>query len=208
MNKRNKVKHLNREKGHRDALINNMITSLFKYERIESTQAKLKVVRSHAEKIITRAKRNLGDIAPEVKLHNKREVMKRVKDRNIVTKLFEDIAARYSQINGGYTRILKLVNRPSDNSEVGILELTQRKDRPTLIKEIRDKREEWIDAKKQKKAGGKEAAAKKEAAPKKEAKAKPAKAKVEKKPKKAAPKTTKGPAKKPGTTKAKPKKKK
>lgn len=59
MNKRNKVKHLNRNKGHRDALINNMITSLFKYERIESTQAKLKVVRSHAEKLITRAKRIL-----------------------------------------------------------------------------------------------------------------------------------------------------
>ncbi|TGK12297.1 50S ribosomal protein L17 [Leptospira fletcheri] len=165
MNKRNKVKHLNREKGHRDALINNMITSLFKYERIESTQAKLKVVRSHAEKIITRAKKNLGDVAPEVKLHNRREVLKRVKDRNIVIKLFEDIAVRYANTNGGYTRILKLVNRPSDNSEVGILELTNRKDRPTLLKEIREKREVVADEKKAKAA--KEAPAKKEKAPKK-----------------------------------------
>ncbi|EQA44448.1 ribosomal protein L17 [Leptospira broomii serovar Hurstbridge str. 5399] len=189
MNKRNKVKHLNREKGHRDALINNMITSLFKYERIESTQAKLKVVRSHAEKIITRAKKNLGDVAPEIKLHNKREVLKRVKDRNIVTKLFEDIAVRFANTNGGYTRILKLVNRPSDNSEVGILELTNRKDRPTLLKEIREKREVFSDEKKAKAA--KEAPPKKEKAPKKVA--------AEKK------KTTAAPKKKAA---AKPKKKK
>lgn len=194
MNKRNKVKHLNREKAHRDALINNMITSLFKYERIESTQAKLKVVRSHAEKIITRAKRNLAtDIAPAVALHNKREVLKRVKDRNIVTKLFEDIAVRYAAVNGGYTRILKKINRASDNSEVGILELTNRKDRPTLIKEIKDKREAISDAKKEKAAAP--APAKKEKAPKKEA---APKAKAAKKPaapkkavKKAAPKKKK-----------------
>ncbi|TGK44688.1 50S ribosomal protein L17 [Leptospira andrefontaineae] len=194
MNKRNKVKHLNREKAHRDALINNMITSLFKYERIESTQAKLKVVRSHAEKIITRAKRNLAtDIAPAVALHNKREVLKRVKDRNIVTKLFEDIAVRYAAVNGGYTRILKKINRASDNSEVGILELTNRKDRPTLIKEIKDKREAISDSKKEKAAAP--APAKKEKAPKKEA---APKAKAAKKPaapkkavKKAAPKKKK-----------------
>ncbi|PJZ48303.1 50S ribosomal protein L17 [Leptospira saintgironsiae] len=194
MNKRNKVKHLNREKGHRDALINNMITSLFKYERIESTQAKLKVVRSHAEKIITRAKRNLAtDIAPAVALHNKREVLKRIKDRNIVTKLFEDIAVRYASTNGGYTRILKMINRASDNSEVGILELTNRKDRPTLIKEIKDKREAISDSKKEKAAAP--APAKKEKAPKKEA---APKAKAAKKPaapkkavKKAAPKKKK-----------------
>ncbi|TGN03175.1 50S ribosomal protein L17 [Leptospira dzoumogneensis] len=194
MNKRNKVKHLNREKGHRDALINNMITSLFKYERIESTQAKLKVVRSHAEKIITRAKRNLAtDIAPAVALHNKREVLKRVKDRNIVTKLFEDIAVRYAAVNGGYTRILKKINRASDNSEVGILELTNRKDRSSLIQEIKDKREAISDAKKEKAAAP--APAKKEKAPKKEA---APKAKAAKKPaapkkavKKAAPKKKK-----------------
>ncbi|TGL63696.1 50S ribosomal protein L17 [Leptospira sarikeiensis] len=196
MNKRNKVKHLNREKGHRDALINNMITSLFKYERIESTQAKLKVVRSHAEKIITRAKRNLAtDIAPAVALHNKREVLKRVKDRNIVTKLFEDIAVRYASTNGGYTRILKKINRASDNSEVGILELTARKDRPTLIKEIKDKREAVSDSKKEKAAAPapekKEKAPKKEAAPK-AVKKKPAKTAAPKKTvKKAAPKKKK-----------------
>ncbi|EMY78360.1 ribosomal protein L17 [Leptospira weilii serovar Ranarum str. ICFT] len=142
MNKRNKVKHLNRNKGHRDALINNMITSLFKYERIESTQAKLKVIRSHAEKLITRAKKNLVvDLKPEVQLHNKREVMKRIKDREVVVKLFEDIAKRFESKNGGYTRVLKLVNRASDNSEVGILELTSRKERSILLKEREEKRD-------------------------------------------------------------------
>lgn len=88
-----------------------------------------------------------------------------MKDRNIVTKLFEDIAVRFANTNGGYTRILKLVNRPSDNSEVGILELTNRKDRPTLLKEIRDKREVFSDEKKAKAA--KEAPPKKERVPKK-----------------------------------------
>ncbi|WP_017852815.1 50S ribosomal protein L17 [Leptospira interrogans] len=153
MNKRNKVKHLNRNKGHRDALINNMITSLFKYERIESTQAKLKVVRSHAEKLITRAKKNLvTDLKPEVQLHNKREVMKRIKDREVVVKLFEDIAKRFETKNGGYTRVLKLVNRISDNSEVGILELTSRKERSTLLKERTEKREIQTKAREEKRA--------------------------------------------------------
>ncbi|RHX95800.1 50S ribosomal protein L17 [Leptospira yasudae] len=177
MNKRNKVKHLNRNKGHRDALINNMITSLFKYERIESTQAKLKVIRSHAEKLITRAKKNLvADLKPEVQLHNKREVMKRIKDREVVVKLFEDIAKRFESKNGGYTRVLKLVNRASDNSEVGILELTSRKERATLLKEREEKREGQAKVREEKRAarksGSAPAPAKKEAAPKKEAKKK------------------------------------
>ncbi|EKR72224.1 50S ribosomal protein L17 [Leptospira noguchii] len=170
MNKRNKVKHLNRNKGHRDALINNMITSLFKYERIESTQAKLKVVRSHAEKLITRAKKNLvTDLKPEVQLHNKREVMKRIKDREVVVKLFEDIAKRFETKNGGYTRVLKLVNRISDNSEVGILELTSRKERSTLLKERTEKREIQAKDREEKRAARKPGSAPvtKEAAPKK-----------------------------------------
>ncbi|EMM98473.1 50S ribosomal protein L17 [Leptospira noguchii] len=170
MNKRNKVKHLNRNKGHRDALINNMITSLFKYERIESTQAKLKVVRSHAEKLITRAKKNLvTDLKPEVQLHNKREVMKRIKDREVVVKLFEDIAKRFETKNGGYTRVLKLVNRISDNSEVGILELTSRKERSTLLKERTEKREIQAKDREEKRAARKSGSAPvtKETAPKK-----------------------------------------
>jgi large subunit ribosomal protein L17 len=135
MNKQNKVKQLNRTSKHRKALVENMVTSLFKHERIESTVAKIKVIRSHAEKLITRAKKNLNDIKPEVALHNKREVMKKIKDRNVVVKLFEDIAPRFKERNGGYTRIYKLVNRESDNSEVGILELVDRKTREQLLED-------------------------------------------------------------------------
>ncbi len=141
MNKSNKVKQLNRTNKHRKALVQNMVTSLFKHERIESTVAKIKVIRSHAEKLITRAKYNLDDVKPEEALHNKREVMKRIKDRNVVVKLFEDIAPRFKERKGGYTRIFKLVNRASDNSEVGILELVDRKSREQLLEDAKARRE-------------------------------------------------------------------
>ncbi|MBE8417058.1 50S ribosomal protein L17, partial [Leptospira borgpetersenii] len=115
-----------------------------------------KVIRSHAEKLITRAKKNLvADLKPEVQLHNKREVMKRIKDREVVVKLFEDIAKRFESKNGGYTRVLKLVNRASDNSEVGILELTSRKERAILLKERQEKREAQEKAREEKKTARK-----------------------------------------------------
>jgi large subunit ribosomal protein L17 len=141
MNKRNKLKQLNRTSDHRKAMIQNMVTSLFKHERVESTVAKIKVVRSFAEKLISRAKGNIGDVKPEVALHNKREVMKKIKNRTVVVKLFEDIAPRFKERSGGYTRIYKLVNRPSDNSEMGILELVERKSREQLLQDAIGRRE-------------------------------------------------------------------
>ncbi|MCB1176702.1 MAG: 50S ribosomal protein L17 [Leptospiraceae bacterium] len=147
MNKRNKVKQLNKTAEHRNAMINNMITSLFRYERIESTVAKIKVIRSHAEKLITRAKSNI-DLDMEnqeqkaTAIHNKRLVMKKINDEKVINKLFDDIAPRFKEVNGGYTRIIKLVNRASDNSEVGILELVKRKTREELAEEKRVAREE------------------------------------------------------------------
>jgi large subunit ribosomal protein L17 len=150
MNKKNKLKQLNRTSEHRQAMINNMVTSLFKYERVESTVAKIKVVRSFAEKLITRAKKNLHDVKPEVALHNKREVMKKIKNRGVVVKLFEDIAPRFKDRNGGYTRIFKLVNRASDNSEVGILELVERKSREQLLESAKERRAKLKEEKKSK----------------------------------------------------------
>jgi large subunit ribosomal protein L17 len=133
MNKRNKVKSLNRSNKHRNAMLNNMVTSLFMHERIESTSAKLKVARTFAEKLITRAKKNLApDAKPESKLHNRREVMKTITNTMVVDKLFEDLAVRYQERKGGYTRILKLVNRPSDNSEMALLELVDKKEQVEL----------------------------------------------------------------------------
>jgi len=143
MNKRNKVKQLNRHVNHRRALINNMVTSLFEHESIESTLAKIKVIRSYAEKLITRAKRNLSDVPESVALHNKREVMKKIHDRDIVDKLFSEIAPRYKEVNGGYTKIYRLVNRASDNSEMGILELVNKKSKEE-IKEIKKARKEAL----------------------------------------------------------------
>ncbi len=177
MNKGNKVKQLNRDHEHRSAMLNNMVTSLFKYERIESTVAKIKVARSFAEKLISKAKKNIGDVAPAAALHNKREVMKKIKDRDVVVKLFEDIAPRFTGRSGGYTRIVRLVNRPSDNSEMGILELVERKSREEL-KEAKMAKSEALAAKKL------ASKAARKAAPKtvKEAKvAAPAKAKPKKK---------------------------
>lgn len=122
-------------------MIDNMITSLFLHERIESTHARVRVVRSFAEKMITRAKRNLAaEATPEQKLHNRREVMKDINNTLVVDKLFEDIAKRFEERNGGYTRIYKLVNRPSDNSEMSLLELVVKRDREELKEEARGKR--------------------------------------------------------------------
>ena len=121
MNKRNKLKQLNRDVNHRKALINNMVTSLFEHERIESTLTKIKVIRSHAEKLITRAKKNLELSEPGASLHNKREVMKRIHDKEIVNKLFTEIAPRYKEVKGGYTRIYRLGIRLGDTATMGLL---------------------------------------------------------------------------------------
>ena len=147
MNKRNKLKQLNRDVNHRKALINNMVTSLFEHERIESTLTKIKVIRSHAEKLITRAKKNLDLTEAGATLHNKREVMKRIHDKEIVNKLFTKIAPRYKEVKGGYTRIYRLVNRPSDNSEMGILELVGKKSKDELKELKKSNTEAFLKAK-------------------------------------------------------------
>ncbi len=185
MNKRVKTAKLNRDASHRKALLQNMVRSLFLHERIESTTAKLKAVRSFAEKLITRAKLNISETATEKKLHNQREIMKHIHDRNLVTKLLTDIAPRFQNRNGGYTRIIRLANRQSDNSEMALLELVERKSKEVLKDEAIAKRNESKPAPVKK-------ADKKPTAPKKEKPVKVAKEPKEKKaPKEAKPKTTK-----------------
>lgn len=106
---------LNRTASHRKALHRNMVTSLFRHERITTTKAKALEVRRTAEKLITRAKAD--------SVHNRRIVSARLYDEGIVAKLFNDIAPRMEERNGGYTRILKLGARKGDAAEVVILEL-------------------------------------------------------------------------------------
>ena len=110
---------LNRMAAHRKALHRNMVTSLFRQERIRTTKAKALEVRRTAEKMITRAK--------EDSVHNRRIVSSRLYDEGIVAKLFTDIGPRMKDRNGGYTRIIKLGERQGDAAEVVILELVDYK---------------------------------------------------------------------------------
>jgi len=110
---------LERMAAHRKALHRNMVTSLFKQERIRTTKAKALEIRRTAEKMITRAK--------EDTVHNRRIVSGRLYDEGIVAKLFTNIAPRMKDRNGGYTRIIKLGERKGDAAEVVILELVDYK---------------------------------------------------------------------------------
>ena len=106
---------LGRKSSHRKALHRNMVTSLFKHERITTTKAKAREIRRTAEKMITRAKVD--------SVHNRRTVGKKIKDEAVLAKLFKEIGPRYVSRPGGYTRMLKLGPRPTDASEMVILEL-------------------------------------------------------------------------------------
>ncbi|MCQ2547999.1 MAG: 50S ribosomal protein L17 [Clostridia bacterium] len=106
---------LGRPTAHRKAMLRNLVTDLFKYERIQTTDMRAKEARRVAEKMITLAKR--GD------LHARRQVLAYVYDEDVVTKLFDEIAPKYADRQGGYTRILKLGPRQGDNAEAVFLEL-------------------------------------------------------------------------------------
>ncbi len=148
MRHRNKVRQLGRTHSHRKAMFSNMVTSLFNHEKIVTTKQKGKELKKISEKLITRAKRNL-DLPPDDiagRLHNKREVMKVVKDRDVVRKLFEDIAPRFKERNGGYTRQLLLGRRPGDAAEMSIVELVERKREP-VKEETKDEKKPGKKAK-------------------------------------------------------------
>jgi large subunit ribosomal protein L17 len=117
-------KRLGRSSGHRKALRRNLITELFRHERIRTTRAKAVAIRSEAEKLITTAKR--GNTAGEEKaVHARRLVSARLNDPEIVKKLFDDIAPRFADRPGGYTRIIKLGPRLGDAAEIALIELVE-----------------------------------------------------------------------------------
>ena len=109
---------LNRTSAHRKALLRNMATALFRHERIETTAAKARALRPYAEKLITLGKR--GD------LHSRRLAARQIQDHEVLQKLFDEIAGRFQERAGGYTRILKLGNRPGDNAPTSLIELVDR----------------------------------------------------------------------------------
>ncbi len=118
-----KGRALNRSQSHRRWMLSNMVTSLFQHERIETTVAKAKEARPLAEKLITFAKR--GD------LHARRLVLRIVRDKEVVDKLFGALGDRYRNRPGGYTRILRLGNRLGDNATMVIFELVKEETKKT-----------------------------------------------------------------------------
>ena len=110
---------LSRTTAHRRAMSRNMVTSLFRYERITTTKAKALEVRRAAEKLITRSKVDT--------VHNRRQAAKFIQDEIVLAKLFKDIGPRMKDRNGGYTRVLKLGFRQGDAADMVILELVDYK---------------------------------------------------------------------------------
>lgn len=100
--------------SHQKKILSNLAASLIEEERITTTAAKAKVLRPYVEKIVTKARR--GD------LHSRRLVLRNIHDTQVVTKLFDDIAPRYVDRPGGYTRIVKLGPRRGDGAEMALIE--------------------------------------------------------------------------------------
>ena len=111
----NKFRKLNRTSSHRKALFLNMSISLIKHGRIKTTLAKAKELRPFFEKLITKAK--------SVSLHNTRMLVTVLHDKSVVSHLLHNVAPRYTERNGGYTRILKISDRKGDCAPMALIEL-------------------------------------------------------------------------------------
>ena len=107
---------LNRTSSHRSAMFRNMVTSLFKYGRIQTTDPKAKELRRWADQMVTLAKR--GD------LHARRQAMAIIREKDVVHKLFNEATIRFGDISGGYTRVIKIGVRKGDAALLSMVELT------------------------------------------------------------------------------------
>ena len=110
-----KVNHLSRQRGHRKAMLANMACSLIERKRINTTLAKAKALRLYVEPLLTKSKND--------STHSRRVVFSHLRDKDAVSELFRDVAPKIADRPGGYTRILKTVNRLGDNSEMCFIEL-------------------------------------------------------------------------------------
>lgn len=119
MPKPTKGPRLGGSSSHQKALLANLATSLFEHGRIKTTEPKARALRPYAEKLITHAKKGT--------LHNRREVMKKIRDKDIVHVLFAEIGPFFSDRNGGYTRIIKVESRKGDNAPMAVIELVREK---------------------------------------------------------------------------------
>jgi large subunit ribosomal protein L17 len=119
MPKPTKGPRLGGSSSHQKAILANLATSLFEHGRIKTTETKARALRPYAEKLITHAKKGT--------LHNRREVLKKIRDKDIVHILFAEIGPFFSDRNGGYTRIIKVEARKGDNAPMAVIELVREK---------------------------------------------------------------------------------
>jgi large subunit ribosomal protein L17 len=119
MPKPTKGPRLGGSSSHQKALLANLATALFEHGRIKTTEPKARALRPYAEKLITHAKKGT--------LHNRREVMKKIRDKDVVHTLFAEIGPHFAERAGGYTRIIKVENRKGDNAPMAVIELVQEK---------------------------------------------------------------------------------
>ena len=119
MPKPTKGPRLGGSSSHQKALLANLATSLFEHGRIKTTEPKARALRPYAEKLITHAKKGT--------LHNRREVMKKIRDKDIVHALFAEIGPFFADREGGYTRIIKVEARKGDNAPMAVIELGREK---------------------------------------------------------------------------------
>ena len=119
MPKPTKGPRLGGSSSHQKALLANLATSLFEHGRIKTTETKARALRPYAEKLITHAKKGA--------LHNRREVLKKIRDKDVVHALFAEIGPFFADRNGGYTRIIKVEARKGDNAPMAVIELVREK---------------------------------------------------------------------------------
>ena len=119
MPKPTKGARLGGSSSHQKAILANLATSLFEHGRIKTTEPKARALRPYAEKLITHAKKGT--------LHNRREVMKKIRDKDVVHTLFAEIGPFFADREGGYTRIVKVEPRKGDNAPMAVIELVREK---------------------------------------------------------------------------------
>jgi large subunit ribosomal protein L17 len=118
--------------SHQRLIVSNLATALFEHGRITTTEAKARVLRPVAEKLITKAKK--AELGTVQSLHNRREVLKTIRDKSVVHALFTEIAPTFKERPGGYTRITKLGPRKGDNAPMAVIELVTESYTPSAPK--------------------------------------------------------------------------
>ena len=115
MRHRKKVAKLGRDASHRQAMLRNLATDLLRHERVTTTLAKAKAVRPVAERLVTLGKRD--------PLHARRHASRVIRDKDVLSKVFNELAPRYAERPGGYTRIMRIETRVGDRAEMAIIEM-------------------------------------------------------------------------------------